>query len=314
MNILMNINMNINFLKALGMAAALLFLSQYALAQTSIWIEPESQMALADQYFETGQYFLAIPEYERFVHFFPQNQGVRRALFQIGKCYLKLKQYPRARDAFDRLVERYESGEYVNKAYFLIAESFTREKKTGPALNHLRNLIALSEDPAIRDEAHYRLGWLYIEKGQWERAKENLARIRDSQQAQYRLNSLFSQLKKADRIPQKSPWLAGLFSVVPGGGFLYCGRYRDALTAFLFNSALMLAAYESFDQDLPALGGVIAFVELGFYAGNIYGGISSAHKYNRSQTRHFIRGLRENSRLSLSVGRERMALSFSWRF
>ncbi len=306
--------MYINFLKPLLIAVGLLFLSQHALARTSVWIEPESQMALADRYFETGQYFLAIPEYERFVHFFPQNQGVRRALFQIGRSYFKMKQYPRARDAFDRLVERYESGEYVDKAYFLIAECFVREKKTGPALNHLRNLIALSDDPAIQDEAHYRLGWLYIEKGQWERAKENLARIGDARQAQYRLNSLFSQLKKAEQIPQKSPGLAGLFSVVPGGGFLYCGRYRDALTAFLFNSALMLAAYESFDKDLPALGGVIAFVELGFYAGNIYGGISSAHKYNRAQTRHFIRGLREKSGLTLSIGKERMALAFSWRF
>ena len=31
------------------------------------------------------------------------------------------------------------------------------------------------------------------------------------------------------------------------------------------------------------LAAVISFVEFGFYAGNIYGAVSSAHKYNRDR-------------------------------
>ena len=45
----------------------------------------------------------------------------------------------------------------------------------------------------------------------------------------------------------------------------------------------MVAAYEAFDHDNPALGGVISFVEAGFYSANIYGSVTAAHKYNKAQ-------------------------------
>ena len=39
----------------------------------------------------------------------------------------------------------------------------------------------------------------------------------------------------------------------------------------MLNAGLILSAWEAFDNELYALGGVISFVEFGFYAGNIYG-------------------------------------------
>ncbi len=89
---------------------------------------------------------------------------------------------------------------------------------------------------------------------------------------------------KTEASPRKNPNLAGLFAVVPGGGFLYCERYRDAFVSFLLNTGLIYAADAAYDNDNVALAGVIGFVGAGFYTGNIYGSISSAHKYNRAQT------------------------------
>ena len=66
--------------------------------------------------------------------------------------------------------------------------------------------------------------------------------------------------------------------------------------------ALIYAAYDSFDDDNNALGGLLAFVGFGFYAGNIYGGVNSAHKYNRSKTSSFIDKLKVQHKLNLSVG------------
>jgi hypothetical protein len=45
----------------------------------------------------------------------------------------------------------------------------------------------------------------------------------------------------------------------------------------------MAAAYKAYDNDNIALAGVIGFVETGFYTSNIYGSITSAHKYNLAQ-------------------------------
>ena len=52
--------------------------------------------------------------------------------------------------------------------------------------------------------------------------------------------------------------------------------------SFLFNTGMICAACLAFDHDNPALGSVIAFVETGFYSGNIYGSITAAHKYNKA--------------------------------
>ena len=74
-------------------------------------------------------------------------------------------------------------------------------------------------------------------------------------------------------------------------GQLYCERYEDALIAFLVNTGLIWATVEAFSNDLYALGSVIGFVGLGFYAGNIYGAVGDAHKFNRRAVRTFSNGL-----------------------
>jgi hypothetical protein len=108
------------------------------------------------------------------------------------------------------------------------------------------------------------------------------------------------KLEEADEIPEKIPGLAGTLSLIPGAGYLYLGRYRDAATAFLLNAALIGATWEAFDNGNEILGGLLGVVEAGFYSGNIYGSVSSAHKYNRDQVQEFIDGLG-----SLAMGKKR---------
>jgi len=63
-----------------------------------------------------------------------------------------------------------------------------------------------------------------------------------------------------------------------------------------------------------ALGGVITFVEIGFYSGNIYGSISSAHKYNRDQDRKLVDRLKENLKVNLSSRPENKGLELSLQY
>jgi len=122
------------------------------------------------------------------------------------------------------------------------------------------------------------------------------------------------KLEDTGNIRRKSPGVAGALAVLPGGGYLYCNRPRDALISFLLNGGLIYAAYEAFDNDMPALGGVISFVEIGFYSGNIYGSISSAHKYNHDQERRFVDRLKENLKVGLSSRPENKGLELSLRY
>ena len=113
---------------------------------------------------------------------------------------------------------------------------------------------------------------------------------------------------------QKSPALAGTLAVIPGAGYLYCGRYKDALIALLVNGGLIWAAYESFSNDLYALGSVITFVEIGFYAGNIIGSVASAHKYNRKNEQQWIKHLRQRLKVSLGSRPETRGIELSLRY
>jgi len=84
-----------------------------------------------------------------------------------------------------------------------------------------------------------------------------------------------------------------LLAIIPGAGHLYCERKKDALISFLLNGAMIYAAYEAFDHDLDVIGGIITFFELGFYSGNIYSAVNSAHKYNRNEKSKFLDYLRK---------------------
>jgi hypothetical protein len=71
--------------------------------------------------------------------------------------------------------------------------------------------------------------------------------------------------------------------------------------AFILNSAMMYAAYEAFDHGQNCLGGLITIFELGFYTGNIYSAVGSAHKHNRAVNKGFLEYLKQNSRITLGL-------------
>ncbi len=65
------------------------------------------------------------------------------------------------------------------------------------------------------------------------------------------------------------------------------------------------------------LGAVVTFVGFGFYAGNIHGSITSAHKYNQAQDRRFVRELKQKIPVSVGFykGESRTpGLAARWRF
>ena len=83
------------------------------------------------------------------------------------------------------------------------------------------------------------------------------------------------------------------------------GRPRDAGLAFALNSAFILGAWQSFDHGMPAVGGLLAFFEAGWYAGNIFNAVNSTEKYNRDVDSAARERLRR--RFGISLGLERIS-------
>jgi len=282
--------------------------------KSSIIINPDKQFDFAETYFSQKEYLLAVGEYKRFIYFFPEDERVERAMYQIGMSYYLGRQFKNAVDSFNTVIDRYVDTDLSIKSYFMISQAHVKLNTLGLAIINLNNLITLTGDEDVRDEAYYRLGWIYIETASWEKARLYFSKLSAKNKTKYRLERLTAELDREKSIPKKDPGLAGFLSVLPGAGYLYCERYQDALIAFLLNGGLILAAYESFDDNNNALGGVIAFVEFGFYAGNIYGAVTSAHKYNRKQTVQFIEKLKNNTKINLSADVKNKGICLAFEF
>ena len=281
----------------------LFLFSIHSHAAPEIALDPERQFQFAEHYFQKAEYYRAIGEYERFIYFFPDSDKVELARYRIGLSFLKGERYQEAIQAFDALIEEYQNTGYALKSYIRASEAYVLLKSYDMALTGLRNLITVAPDQEVRDEAYYKEGWVYLEMGMWEKARGCFEKISPQNRERYNLEQLSIELKKKTPIKRKNPTTAGLLAIIPGAGHLYCERKRDAFVSFLLNGVMIYAAYEAFDNDLDALGGIIALFELGFYSGNIYSAVSSAHKYNRDEKNRFLKYLKENVRINISLGK-----------
>jgi len=301
-------------LAALLVATTLIWPYSSARAGSVLEIDADRQFKFAEHYFSNEEYFRAIGEYKRFIYFFPDDNRVELARFQSGMAFFLSRRFREAVDSFRLVINTYDDSKFALKSYFMISECHMRLKQFGPAVTTLFNLITISGNIQIQDEAYYRLGWIYIETASWEKARKYFGKISNQNKEKFRLKKLADELDKERQIAKKDPRLAGFLSIIPGGGYLYNERYQDALIAFLLNGGLIWAAYEAFDNDNDALGAIISFVEVGFYAGNIYGAASSAHKYNRNKTEQFIENLKKNTKIQLSAGFQSKKIQLSFQF
>jgi tetratricopeptide (TPR) repeat protein len=281
-------------------AIAICLLPLYSYPAT-VLLDSDRQLQFAEDLFQRGEYYRAIGEYERFIHFFPESEDVVLAKYRIGLAYLKGERYEEAIEAFMLVASQYPESAYADQSYLRMGEAYVQLKRYDDAITHFEKLIAMTSDQNIKDEAHYQCGWAYLEQESWDNARICFDQISPQNRARFRMEDLLKELDKRGDLKRKNPTTAGLLAIVPGAGHVYCERYRDALVSFLVNGALILAAWEAFDNELYALGGLVTVVELGFYSGNIYSAVSSAHKYNRDEKNRFLRYLQERSKIKVSL-------------
>ncbi len=261
-------------------------------AEAGLTIGARQQMDFADTLYNQGQYRRAGEEYQRFTFFFPDDPGVRLARFRAGQSFYLANDAVTAVQQLRLLTDRDPMDDIAVDAYFLMSECYLLLNNPNQAVLHLSNLILLHEDQAVKDRAYLRIGWIHIEHLDWAGAQRAFERISPAGRQRYPIERYQAALERTDQLPHKNPTLAGTLSIIPGAGQLYTGRYQDALSAFIVNLGLFWAAYESFDNDLNVLGALLTITGLGFYAGNIYSAVSSAHKYNQTQNERFVERLK----------------------
>ena len=290
----------------------LLLQSSLASADALI-IDAQRQFEYAERLYAEGLYQQAAAEYDRFAFFFPKDPSQGLAIFKSGQAYIKAGDPAVAIQRFALLAQGTDP--LAIEAQFMMAESYLALKNPRQAILQLRNIILSNDTVAVRDRALLRIGWIYIDQMNWEEARAAISHMSESARQRPNVAEVFTALGQADQLPQKNPTLAGALSIIPGAGQLYLSRYQDALAALIVNGGLFWASYESFDHDLNALGGLLAIVGFGFYAGNIYSAVSGAHKYNLSQNLRYADLLKQHLEIgTVNPPGPQAAFSGGWGF
>lgn len=264
---------------------------------------------------DSGKYGPAVGEFERFIHFFPASPMVPEARYLMGVCFLRDQQFDEARGIFSQIIRRLPGGPFTGKSLFMIGESYYQQGIFNEAGYYFQKVIETYEALALKDDSLYRLGWIRMQDDAWQDASEIFGKVGEHSRFYDSSHRLAALSLEGEKLPYKSPGWAGSLAIVPGLGHAYVGRYKDAAVSFIINGLFIWAAAESFRQDHDVLGGILTFLELGWYAGNIYSAANVAHKHNRKVRDDFRRGLKERFDLSLySSDEAQVGLSLTFHF
>jgi outer membrane protein assembly factor BamD (BamD/ComL family) len=279
-------------------------------------IDEKTQMGLGDYFFEDGDYYRAVTEYKRFLYFFPQSLRGEEALWKIASSYFRGKKWDDALSAADELLRKHPSSPWAAEAVLLKGRCWMEKGEFSQARHHFERAKEIGGGSGLAQEAQWQAAVSYLREERWKEAAAEFRKVHPTSKLYPRADYWAKGLEGMDVVSRKSPTTAGILAVLPGAGHLYCERYRDAGIAFVLNAAFIWGMVEAFRHENYVVGGILTFFELGWYSGNIYSAVSSAHKYNRNKKKEYLDGLEREDRFSVGVSlREKQPfLSFRYVF
>ena len=251
-------------------------------------------LAYAAELMQQKEYYRAITEYRRFIFNFPNDERQPVARFRIGLAFYGGRDYGAALKVFGEVAELYPELPHGKLALLWQGECRMRQGNFEEAENLFgaAGLSLAGEIPG--DHAVYRHAWALLYQQQWQGARKQFQSLPFTHSFHETGHLIAEAIPDIEHSPRRSPLLAGVLSAaLPGSGQFYIGRRGDAWLALILNSMFLAGIVEALNQDRPAVAGLLGFFEVGWYAGNIFGAVNGAHKYNAHQGRRFIQEIEE---------------------
>jgi TM2 domain-containing membrane protein YozV len=237
---------------------------------------PENVKKFADHLFCEGDYLRAIEQYE----LINQNLDNDTIEFKVMLGYSELGLFQASNEIFEGVNHK---SIFYPDAFLL---SMKNELLIEPKLIKPSNNLSFD---AIYIKSINRLttiSMLYADE--FNITKEKFISPFDEEEQ----NSVLSFYDYKVEPPYKSPVLAGVLSaIIPGSGKMYVGEWGDGITALVVTSLFAFLAYDNFRADHNTRAWIFTGLSAFFYAGNIYGSISSAQIFNARIDFEFNDGL-----------------------
>jgi len=298
----------LNVLFALLISSFFLLLAPTAACSANSESSQPSQLSFAESLYSEEDYYRAITEYKRFLHYHPNHPAAAHATLNMARCFLHGEQWSKGEEALSKLIQRYPNSQESDYAAILYAEIPYKQHNFNRTLDRLsQNALQTSPAALAQHRADLRL-WSLASNGNYDQFINN-----ETPDTQY--SQLNGELQLLNQLPLKSPRLAGgLSAIIPGSGQLYAGRYREAGMSLLLNAAFLGGGIQSIKTGNHVLGGILLFFEAGWYGGNIHNAMNSVHKYNRDLQQSAVSRLIEQYNFSLLIDDKTTGLQISGRF
>jgi len=249
-----------------------------------------AEFSFARSLFQKQYYYQAIIEFERFLYLYPDHPLTGEAEWMIARCYQEGKQFRKAIEQYRKIEGHFPGTALAADAAFCIGQTAYQAGEFEQSVVLFRRFMETFPADRRSAEATYRTGWAHIHLHEFVQAREIFTSLADRTSGeeanayQEASKEILRGLTSIRDLKEKSPVFAGLLSaILPGAGHVYAGAYKDGLLAFVVNGALIGGAYEAFDKKVYVAGGIASLVGIGFYSGNIYGAVNSAHHTNKER-------------------------------
>lgn len=138
-------------------------------------------------------------------------------------------------------------------------------------------------------------GIIYANQYNWKASLNSFKSLSDFESFNQLSEANSKLIESAIQLKNKSPTLAGVFSIVPGAGYAYTGHKQTAISALFVNGLLAYATYSNLKNENYGMGILTGVFNLSFYIGNIYGATKSAKRFNEQRKKKIINKLEFNT-------------------
>lgn len=280
--------------------------------------EPDPYLDFAHGLFQEEDYDRAITEARRFIFLNPDHARVPEAWLLVARSYFNLGQFEEAKAGFYKVMAFPGRPELIREAVWDLGRCLEITGPRSEAVNFYRGLIEnpppAIEDPAdIRNKARFRLGWLFLEYGNWLESSLVFKAIEEKHPLYRRGERLARMALDGQTLPLKNPSTAGFLSaLLPGAGQIYANHPVDAALAFGLNAAFLWGTIEAYNKKSWAVFTLLGIIELSWYGGNIYNAVNGVHIYNRKLKNNFLKKLKREHSLRLGYSPSSRGPFIAW--
>jgi len=250
--------------------------------------EGKKILTFGDKLFAEQEYYRAITEYRRFISYFPDYGGIDEVYFKICDSYFCGEKYLESIKWCRKTLNLTLQPDVSAQTNVILGNSYLKLKNYPSGRKSYSEIFNVKKkNPVYDDIAHLKLGLCDLYEEKYKQASREFACVK-SNSPYFGKAQLFSKkAPEGELLRQKSRFKAGLFSVVPGLGYLYTGKKQTAVASFVINGLFLWGTLEAFNKDENGAGVVLGLFSFGFYSGNVYGSVISADRYNSQIRENF---------------------------